>query len=128
MFYLGRKGGQAMMRRRFKEQQLRRAQELYEKYGFLAVVVPAMLPPPVPFKLFVLLAGVVNMSVVSFSFATIVGRGARYLIEGLLALWFGERAFEFLKANGRAVALVVGVAALLGGVLYYIRRRRETAA
>ena len=75
MFYLGRKGGEAMMRRRFKEKPLRRAHELYEKYGFLAVVVPAMLPPPVPFKLFVLLAGVVNMSVLRFSLAPLAGRG-----------------------------------------------------
>lgn len=128
MFYIGRKGGEAMMRRRFKEKQLRRAHELYEKYGFLAVVVPAMLPPPVPFKLFVLLAGVVNMSKLSFSLATIVGRGARYLIEGLLAVWYGERAIEFLKTNGREVALAIGLAAIAGGVIYYLRRRRESAA
>ena len=128
MFYLGRKGGEAMMRRRFKEKQLRRAHELYEKYGFLAVVVPAMLPPPVPFKLFVLLAGVVNMSVLSFSLATIVGRSARYLGEGLLAVWYGERAIDFLKTNVRVAALAVAVAVLAVGVIYYVRRRRRESA
>jgi membrane protein YqaA with SNARE-associated domain len=128
MFYVGKKGGEAMMRRRFKEKQLRRAHELFEKYGFLAVVVPAMLPPPVPFKLFVLLAGVVNMSVLSFSLATIVGRSARYLGEGLLAVWYGERAIDFLKTNMRLAALVVAVAVLAVGVIYYLWRRRESAA
>jgi membrane protein YqaA with SNARE-associated domain len=128
MFYIGRKGGEAMMRRRFKEKQLRRAHALYEKYGFLAVVVPAMLPPPVPFKLFVLLAGVVNMRLVSFSIATIVGRGARYLIEGLLAVWYGERAIDFIRANAREVALAIGLAVVAGGVLYYLRRRRASEA
>ena len=128
MFYLGKKGGEVMMRRRFKEKQLRRAHELFEKYGFLAVVVPAMLPPPVPFKIFVLLAGVVNMSVLSFTLATIIGRGVRYLVEGLLAVWYGERAIGFLKANAREAALVLALAVVVGGLIYFVRRRRESTA
>jgi membrane protein YqaA with SNARE-associated domain len=129
MFYLGKKGGEAMMRRRFKEKQLRRAHELFEKYGFFAIIVPAMLPPPVPFKVFVLLAGVVNMSVLWFSVATIIGRGVRYLGEGLLAVWYGEQAFAFLKANARAASIGLALAVLGAGVLYYVwRRRRQTRA
>jgi len=128
MFYLAKKGGEAMMRRRFKEKQLRRAHELFEKYGFLAIVVPAMLPPPVPFKIFVLLAGVVNMSVLSFTLATIVGRGVRYLVEGLLALWYGEQAFAFLKTNARAASIGLALAVFVGGMLYYLWRRRPRRA
>jgi len=127
MFYLGKKGGEAMMRRRFNEQRLRRAHELFEKYGFLAVVVPAMLPPPVPLKIFVLLAGVVNMSLVWFSLAMFVGRGARYLGEGLLAVWYGEQAFAFLKANARVASIGLTLAVVGAGLLYYVWRRRRQA-
>jgi uncharacterized membrane protein HdeD (DUF308 family) len=56
-----------------------------------------------------------------------IGRGIRYFGEGLLALWYGERAIGWLQTNGRAVALVMGVAALVGGVAYFVwknHRRR----
>ena len=123
MFYLGKKGGEAMMRRKFKEKPLRRAHDLFERYGFLAVAVPALLPPPVPLKLFVLLAGVVNMPVLSFTFAIGVGRGVRYAVLGTLAMWYGEQTFAFLRAHARGAALAVGLAVLAGGLLYYVRRR-----
>lgn len=127
MYYLGRKGGEAMMRRRFKERQLRKAHELYERYGFVAVVVPALLPPPAPFKLFVLLAGVVNMPVSLFAAAVVVGRGFRYVVEGLLAVWYGERAFAFLETNARSASLALALAVALGGAAYFLWRRRHVA-
>src|SRR3990170_3414076 len=57
MYWLGRKGGDAFLRKRFHPRHLDRATRLFERYGFLAVIVPALLPPPAPFKLFVILAG-----------------------------------------------------------------------
>lgn len=123
MYYLGRKGGEAMMRRRFKEAQLRKAHVAFERYGFLAIVVPALLPPPMPFKLFVLLAGVVGMPVAQFSAGVIVGRSVRYVGEGLLAVWYGERAFAFLEENARAASIGLALAVLAAGVLYYLWRR-----
>ena len=64
---------------------------LVRKYGLFSVLVPALLPPPAPFKLFVLAAGIARIRVVDFVVAVSIGRGIRYFGEGLLALWYGER-------------------------------------
>lgn len=127
LYYLGRRGGEAMLKKRFHERHIDRAMELSRRYGALAIIVPALLPPPAPFKIFVLLAGVARVPVWTFVVSVSIGRGIRYLGEGLLALWYGERAIAWLQSNGRAVALAMGVATLLGGVAYYVwknRRRR----
>ena len=129
MYYFGRKGGEAMLRRRFQEHKLARARALYARYGFLSVIVPALLPPPAPFKVFVILAGVAKMPLVPFTLAVTLGRGARYAGEGLLAVWYGEQAFEFLKQHARGVSIALALTVLGGGVAYYVwrRHRRENA-
>jgi membrane protein YqaA with SNARE-associated domain len=127
LYYLGHRGGEAMLKKRFHERHIDRAMELSRRYGALAIIVPALLPPPAPFKIFVLLAGVARVPVWTFVVSVTVGRGIRYFGEGLLAVWYGERAITWLQANGRAVALAMGVATLVGGIVYYVwknRRRR----
>ena len=127
LYYLGRRGGDAMLRKRFHERHIDRAMELSRKYGALAIIVPAILPPPAPFKIFVLLAGIARVPLWTFVASVSIGRGLRYFGEGLLALWYGERAIGWLQTNGRAVALGMAIAALVGGVAYYVwknRRRR----
>ncbi len=127
MYGLGRKGGEVFLRRRFKQGRLDRAHALFERYGFLAVLVPALLPPPAPFKLFVILAGVVAMPPVTFTVAVGVGRGLRYFGEGVLAVWYGEKAFAYLEANARRISIGLALAVLVGGVLYYLWRRQRHA-
>src|SRR6478752_6646093 len=58
LYYIARKGGQAFLKKRFHERHIDRGLQLFQKYGLLMVIVPALLPPPAPFKIFVLLAGV----------------------------------------------------------------------
>jgi membrane protein YqaA with SNARE-associated domain len=123
MYYVGRKGGEALMRRRFKGRGAR-AMALFDRYGVLAVTVPALLPPPAPFKLFVILAGVARVSLGKFVVAVAIGRGIRYLAEGLLAVWYGERALEFIRDHGREVSLWFGLAVLGLGVIYVVWRAR----
>ena len=125
MYVIGRKGGEALLRRRFSGRHTERAVRLFSRYGVLAVVVPAILPPPAPFKVFVLLAGVARMPLPQFWLAVGVGRGARYFGEGLLAVWYGERAMTFLESHGRSVALGVGLSVLAGGVVYLLWRNRR---
>jgi len=91
-------------------------------------VVPAMLPPPVPLKLFVLGAGVAGMPAGRFAWAIGIGRGVRYLVEGMLAYYYGAAAFEYIKAHGSQVALWGGVASLAVAAAYYWRRQRRRAA
>jgi len=99
--------------------------DLSKRYGALAIIVPALLPPPAPFKIFVLLAGVTQVPVWTFVTSVTIGRGVRYFGEGILAVLYGEVAFAWLEANGRAVALGMGLAALVGGVAFYVWKSRH---
>jgi uncharacterized protein (TIGR03382 family) len=106
-----------------------RAIALYQKHGLLAVVVPSLLPPPVPFKVFVLLAGAAEVSPLKFGVAVAIGRGIRYFGQGYLAVLYGEQAAEFMQAHGSAVGIGLAVTALvIGAALVVLRRRRHGSA
>jgi membrane protein YqaA with SNARE-associated domain len=128
LYTVARKGGEAFLRRRFKEGHVDRAMAVFRKYGLLAILVPSVLPPPVPFKIFVVGAGVARVKLWHFITAIAVGRGFRYFGEGLLAVWYGEAAGEFLKENSRPIALGVAAACLVGGIAYIYWQRRRTVA
>jgi membrane protein YqaA with SNARE-associated domain len=125
LFYIGKKGGEALMRRRFHEAHVDRTLAAFRRHGIMAVLVPSLLPPPAPFKIFVLLAGVAEISTARFSTAILIGRGSRYFIEGLLALWYGERAMAYIQEHGVPVALAAITLLILGFVLYLFRRRKK---
>jgi LPXTG-motif cell wall-anchored protein len=127
MYGIGRKGGDALIKRRFSGPRTARALALFNRFGMLAVLVPALLPPPAPFKIFVLLAGAARMSPWTFATAIVLGRGFRYFGEGLLAVWYGEQALVFIEAHGREVALAMGLLVLAGGAAYFFWRRRRVA-
>jgi membrane protein DedA with SNARE-associated domain len=130
IYYVARKGGDALVRRRFKGGLLERAHRLVERYGVLTLLVPAILPPPAPFKIFVLLAGASRMSVRSFVAAIATGRGIRYFGIGLLTVWYGQRAMTFLEENGRLTAFAVAGTIVVLGIVYVLwkRLRRRGAA
>jgi membrane protein YqaA with SNARE-associated domain len=125
IYLLARKGGEAFVRRRFKEGHVEHGLALFRKYGVLAIVIPALLPPPAPFKLFVLLAGVAGVPPVKFTLATLVGRGARYFAIGFLTLWYGEAAIAFLKTHGRMASVIVVGLVALGALGWYWRQRTK---
>ena len=100
LYTAARRGGEVFMRKRFKGHHVDRALALYQRFGLLAVVVPALLPPPTPFKVFVLLAGAADVSPIKFTVAIAIGRGIRYFGQGYLAVLYGERAVELMRAHG----------------------------
>jgi membrane protein YqaA with SNARE-associated domain len=125
MYYVGLKGGQALLRKRFSASSIDRNLERFHRYGVLVVLVPSLLPPPAPFKIFVLLAGVAQIPLLKFCLAIAIGRGIRYFGEGLLAVWFGERAMAYIDAHAREVSLwLVGLLAL-ALLVYLLWRRRK---
>jgi len=127
LFAIGRKGGESLMRRRFSSDRVERTLAAFRRHGVMAVLVPSILPPPAPFKIFVLLAGVAEISVGRFATAILIGRGFRYFVEGLLALWYGERAMAFMREHSAGVAFAA--VAILGlGFLVYLRLSRKKAA
>lgn len=127
LYAVARRGGDAFFRQRMKGRFVDRALELYHQYGLLAVIVPALLPPPVPFKLFVLFAGAAAVSPVRFGLAIVVGRGIRYFGQGYLAVRYGERAADFMKQYGAQIGIGLAGAAVIAAVIV-IRIRRKTAA
>ena len=85
--------------------------KLLQKYGLLVVIVPALLPPPAPFKIFVLLAGVAAIPVWQFAAAIFIARFIRYGGEGLLAVYYGDQAGAFLQAHAKEAGLwLAGIA------------------
>jgi membrane protein YqaA with SNARE-associated domain len=125
LYTVGQKGGEAFLRKRFHERHVDRAMEVFRRYGMLAIIVPSLLPPPMPFKIFVLAAGVSGVRRLDFFVAVLVGRGIRYFGEGLLAIWYGEQALTFLRENAHTVGLVLGIAILVGGVAFVWWKKRR---
>jgi membrane protein YqaA with SNARE-associated domain len=129
MHAIGRKGGEALVRQRFTGEKTERAMAALQRNGVMAVLIPSLLPPPAPFKIFVLLAGVVGISAVRFAIAIAIGRSARYFALGFLAIRYGSRAMTYMREQGAIVSLVA-VAALAAGFAAYLfvtklRGRRE---
>jgi uncharacterized membrane protein YdjX (TVP38/TMEM64 family) len=91
----------------------------------MAVLIPSLLPPPAPFKVFVLLSGVAGISVQRFALAIAIGRGIRYFGEGLLAVWYGDRAMEYIVANGRPIALALVGLLVIASIAYLLRKRAQ---
>jgi membrane protein YqaA with SNARE-associated domain len=125
LYFVGRKGGEALLRKRFHAGSVNRVMGLMRKYGGMALLVPALLPPPAPFKIFVLMGGVAAVPLRTFIISIAVGRGVRYFGEGILALLWGEAAISYIQHNGRMVALALGGAALVGGTAYLWWRKRR---
>lgn len=130
MYFVGRKGGEALLARRFRQDHIDRAMKFYARYGMFTILIPALLPPPAPFKVFVLMAGVVRMPLPVFSTAIGVGRALRYFAEGILAIRYGQAAMAYVNANGKTLSVIVAVAFLLAGMLYlmiryWLARRRS---
>jgi membrane protein YqaA with SNARE-associated domain len=110
LYEIMRRGGQAVMRRRFSQNNIERVERAYARFGFLAVAVPALLPPPMPFKVFVASAGALEYPRWRFVVIVMISRSLRYFIEGALAIYYGEYVIKFLKDFG--LAIMIGVAGL----------------
>ena len=124
LYTIARKGGEAFLRQRFQESHVERALELFRRFGMLTVLIPSILPPPTPFKIFVLAAGVARVPLWHFIAAIAIGRGIRYFGEGLLAVWYGEAAGDFLQENAQPIAIGIAAAFLIFGVGYILWSRR----
>lgn len=129
LYAVARKGGEVFLRKRFSAARVDRGMALYQRFGLLAVVVPSLLPPPTPFKIFVLMAGAAAVAPWRFALAIVIGRGIRYFGQGYLAVRYGEQAATIVQEHGAAVGIGLAALALLIGVAYYWQRRsRRTPA
>jgi membrane protein YqaA with SNARE-associated domain len=112
LYLLAKKGGEAYFHRHAsgRADQVKR---WVESHAFLSVFIPAILPPPFPFKIFVLAEGVFQVPLRTFVLAILFGRGLRYAFEGFLAVRYGEDAIRFLTAHSKAFGVSVVVLLIL---------------
>jgi membrane protein YqaA with SNARE-associated domain len=106
LYYISRRAGRSALSR-FSESKQTRVKELIERYDVLSVLVASLLPPPFPFKVFVISAGVFRFSVLRFALAIAAGRALRFALEGYLAARYGERAKDIFTHYYPYVALAL---------------------
>jgi membrane protein YqaA with SNARE-associated domain len=124
LYYISRRAGRSALAK-FPASKQARVKELVDRYDVLSVLVASVLPPPFPFKLFVITAGVFRLSLLRFAAAVAVGRAFRFLLEGFLAVRYGERAKDLLAENYPAVGLGLAALIILGFVLKRLLRRKK---
>lgn len=124
LYLISRRAG-ARALRRFSEAKQKRVKELIERYDMAAVLVATLLPPPFPFKLFVITAGVFRFSLVRFMIAIVVGRAFRFLLEGYFAVRFGDQAKEILARYYPWIGLGLAVAILIWVSSKSLRKHRS---
>jgi len=114
LYLISRRAG-ARALNRFSEKKQAKVKNWIERYDMFAVLAATLMPPPFPFKVFVVSAGVFRFSLLRFMLAIIVGRGFRFLLEGYVAVRYGAQAKEIIAkyypwiALGLVIAIVVFV-------------------
>lgn len=124
LYLISRRAGTRALKR-FSEARQQRVKNWIERYDAFAVLVATLLPPPFPFKLFVVTAGVFRFSLTRFMLAIIVGRAFRFLLEGYFAVRYGAQAKEILAKYYPIIGLGFAVVIVLFVVLRQKLRRRE---
>ncbi len=120
-FLIARKLGREWVQRKMPPRQFTRIHAWFEHNEMMAVTVPSILPPPVPFKLFVLVAGLFEMTWLHFVAAMAVGRYIRYLLEAWLGLIFGPAVLRYGLRHPLFLLLAAILLAL--GAYFYGRRK-----
>jgi membrane protein YqaA with SNARE-associated domain len=113
-YYLGRAGGELFLLKRINRQRYEQMRDRFEKQEFLAIMVPAMMPPPTPVKLFEFAAGVFEMKPVWFFSAIFLGKFVRFLIWAIITITYGPTILHTMTQTMRHHhSLMLGV----GGIL-----------
>jgi membrane protein YqaA with SNARE-associated domain len=128
LYSIMRRGGQALLRKRFSPESIQRVERAYARFGILAIAIPAVLPPPLPFKIFVATAGTLEYPRWKFLVTVMIARSLRYYVEGVLAVFYGRRVLAFLKDNGLTILLIAAAAAVVALLIYLILKRRKSEA
>jgi membrane protein YqaA with SNARE-associated domain len=124
-YYLGRAGGELFLLKRINRERYENLRDRFEKQEFLAIMVPAMMPPPMPVKLFEFAAGVFEMKPVWFLSAIFVGKFVRFLIWAIITITYGPTILHTItRAMHRHLGYVLGVGGIvIVLILVYVLRK-----
>jgi membrane protein YqaA with SNARE-associated domain len=129
IYWLGYKSGEVLLVKRIGEARFKKIHASIERHEFLALMVPSMLPPPTPFKLFVLSAGVAEMRFTDFLGAIFLGRLLRFCVLSILVIHFGPQVIGFFGSvvhnHLRLAIAIVAAAVLIGWWIWRVRKRNE---
>ena len=112
------RSGEQFVAKRFHPKHLDRVQEMYRKWGLFALVIPALLPPPMPFKIFVAAAGALNYPLVRFTLTVLLARMARYYFWGVLAYFYRDEVKMMFAWLEQHFFTVLGV--MLGALILIV--------
>lgn len=122
-YRLARKGGKEAVSRRFPKRRLNRVYKRFERWGFAAIVIPALLPPPFPTVPFLVAAGALQYSKTKFLAALALGRGLRYALLAYLGVHYGRSIRGFLSQHGLPILYAVAGIAAVAVVVFLVRTR-----
>ena len=125
LYTIMRRGGQAVLRRRFNLESIQKVERAYARFGFLAIAIPAILPPPLPFKVFVATAGTLEYPRWKFLLTVMLARSLRYYVEGILAVFYGRRVLVFFRDNGVVIISIVATIGLIALLIYMLINRNK---
>lgn len=133
LWWLGRRGGEAFLVKRFGAGRVERTRAAFRRWDVLALAIPAVLPPPMPFKIFVLSAGVFGYPWRRFALTLLIARGVRYGAWAVGGAVYGDEALAALRytdlwfaRNMAAVLALAGALTVLALGVWMLRRRRRT--
>ncbi len=123
LYWIGYAGAEALLRKKIPEERFLKIQKSFDEHEFWAVMFPAMLPPPTPFKLFVLAAAAFEMNFWHFFIAVFAGRFVRFFILSLLIIFFGPQIIHLLAKH---LIWVFAILVVAGAVwLFVVLKRRK---
>jgi membrane protein YqaA with SNARE-associated domain len=130
-FLLGRAGGELFLLKRIDRARYEQLRDRFEKQEFLALMIPSMLPPPTPWKMFVFAAGVFEMRVAPYLLAVTLGRLVRFGVLAVLTIRYGPEAVNLVQLamhrHARGVLTVVGLV-IVGLVVFGVRKSMDKRA
>src|SRR5881394_4587175 len=127
LYTILKRGGLAVLHRRFKLEHVQRVERVYARFGIFALAIPALLPPPMPFKIFVATAGALQFPRRKFLLTILIARSLRYYTEGVLAVFYGERVLRFLRDNGLMIVMIAGGLCVMALTIYLITKKGRAA-
>lgn len=120
-YRLARKGGKETLERKFPARTLEKVYKIFARWGFGAIAIVALLPPPAPVVAFVFAAGAMQYSVKKFLVALTLGRIVRYSLLAFLAARYGRQVLRVISQHGHPVLIaVVGLIAAAMAALIFI--------